>query len=105
MTRVYNSLKKNRFLHMMRYLFGYIFSTFPEQFSKNTHINVTRCLGDLVTKPDKKTTTNPASKPMIVRNQLYLTKMTPRRCIIETFSWNFKVEPILDQRKRWVLFQ
>ena len=57
-------------------------------------------------KPDKMTTTNPASKPMIVRNQLYLTKMTLKRWRdIETFSWNFKLEQILDQRKRWVIFQ
>ena len=39
-------------------------------------------------------------------NQLYLTKMTLKRWRdIETFSWNFKLEQILDQRKRWVIFQ
>ena len=32
---------------------------------------------------------NPASKPMIVRNQLYLTKMTLTRFIMKTFSWYF----------------
>ena len=41
-----------------------------------------------------------------IRNQLYLTKMTLKRWRdIETFSWNFKLEQILDQRKRWVIFQ
>ena len=41
---------------MVGYLFAYLFFTFPEQ--ENTHVIVTRCLGDLVKKPDKMTTTN-----------------------------------------------
>ena len=86
---------------MVRYFFAYLFLTFPAQFSKS---HVTRCLGDLVTKPDKITTTKPASK---VRNQLYLTKMILTRFIIKTFSWYFREEKIPDWRiwidllKRW----
>ena len=72
------------------------FWLFPRNFQRAmTYVIVTRCLGDLVTKPDKIITTKPASK---VRNQLYLTKMTLTRFIIKTFSWYFREEKIPDWR-------
>ena len=52
---------------MMRYLFAYLFLTFPQQFSKNTHVNVTRCLGKARQNMTKESSleTNDSPKPVI----------------------------------------
>ena len=93
MTKVYISLEKTDLQEWCDiYLLTY-FWLFPRNFQRAmTYVIVTRCLGDLVTKPDKLITTKPASKPTKVRNQTYLTKMTLTRFIMKTFSLYFKEE-------------
>ena len=78
---------------MVRYLFAYLFLTFPKQFSKSHDLcychEMSRRLGY---KARQIITTKPASKPTKVRNQSYLTKMTLTRFIMKTFSLYFKEE-------------
>ena len=105
MTKVYISLEKTDLHEWCDISLLTYFWLFPSNFQRAmTNVIVTRCLRVLVTKPDKIITTKPASK---VRNQLYLTKMTPTRFIMKTFSWYFREEKIPDLRisidllKRW----
>ena len=105
MTKFYISLEKTDLYEWCDISLLTYFWLFPRNFQRAmTYVIVTRCLGDLVTKPDKIITTKPASK---VRNQLYLTKMILTRFIIKTFSWYFREEKIPDWRisidllKRW----